>query len=70
MIGYGLPRNNDVEYPDVADIQYYGLNTSSGGKCYQKSKKKRRARRMWKKITRRKAKELILSEIKEEDGHK
>jgi hypothetical protein len=56
MLGYGLPRNKNVEYPDIADIQHYGLNTSAGGKRHQKSNKKRRARRLWKKIARRIAK--------------
>lgn len=30
MKAYGLPRNSDVSFPDVADIQSYGLKSSIG----------------------------------------
>jgi len=60
MKGYGLPRNNDVEHPDVADICLYGLNTSSGGKCYQKPGSKSRSRRIWKKKERREARKYYM----------
>lgn len=48
MKGYGLPRNNDVEYPDKGDIALYGLK---GAKL--DSARKKRARRIWKKKARR-----------------
>ena len=54
MKGYGLPRNDDVEHPDVADIKKYGLKTSAGGRDYFKNKRaKATARRRWKKKERR-----------------
>lgn len=56
MKPYGLPRNDDVENPDVADIQLYGLKTSKGGRCYQKPKSKASSRRIWKKKARKEAK--------------
>ena len=63
MRGYGLPRNNDVEYPDVGDIQYYGLNTSAGGRDYFKNKdSKAAARRYWKRKARREGK-LEIGEV-------
>ena len=30
MKGYGLPRNHDIDGPDVADIHNYGLKGSAG----------------------------------------
>ncbi len=30
MRGYGLPRNTDVEFPDVGDIRGYGRATHVG----------------------------------------
>jgi hypothetical protein len=55
MRPYGLPRICDLEYPDIGDIQLYGLKSSVGkfpGKngdyrpyCRNHSK----ARRIWKK---------------------
>ena len=57
MRGYGLPRNNDVEYPDIADIKLYGLKTSAGGKDYFKNKDaKAVSRRHWKRKARREGK--------------
>ena len=57
MRGYGLPRNKDVEYPDVGDIQYYGLKFSAGGRDYFKNKlKKAQIRRYWKRKARREGK--------------
>jgi hypothetical protein len=48
MKRYGLPRNNDVEHPDVADI------------CYQKPGSKSRSRRIWKKKERREARKYCM----------
>ena len=54
MKGYGLPRNDDVKNPDKADITLYGL------KGYKiKSKVRQSSRRIWKKLARRNAKEMI-----------
>lgn len=61
MRGYGLPRNDDVENPDCADILFYGLNIGK-----QNSKRKRRARRIWKKLARMLAKNLIKEDLKNE----
>jgi hypothetical protein len=53
MKGYGLPRNDDVAHPDVADIKHYGLKTSAGGRDMFKSKSAKAAtRRIWKKQAR------------------
>lgn len=65
MIGYGLPRNDDVANPDVADIRLYGLKTSIGGKCYQKPIGKSLSRRVWKKKERRRAKDEVESIMKD-----
>jgi len=54
MKGYGLPRDKDIEQPDVADIKKYGLNTSAGGRDYFKNKMRKNAvRRYWKRRARR-----------------
>ena len=59
MIAYGHPMNKNLEAPDIADIQEYGLKTSVGsvkGKggdyptlYFNTSQAKRTARRVWKK---------------------
>ena len=57
MRGYGLPRNDDVANPDVADIKKYGLKTSAGGRDYFKNKRAKRAiRRIYKRTERQKNK--------------
>ena len=62
MKAYGLPRHKDIEYPDVADIQQYGLASHVGRvkteskeyKSYtRKAIKRREVRRYWKKLARR-----------------
>ena len=54
MRGYGLPREDGIEYPDVGDIKLYGLKTSAGGRDYFKNKNAKAAtRRIWKKKARR-----------------
>jgi len=61
MKAYGIPRNREVESPDVADIRYYGLNFSAGGKDYFKNKKNKKAiRRIWKKKARNLNKTLCV----------
>ena len=30
MKAYGIPRTKDVEWPDVADIQNYGMSSHVG----------------------------------------
>ena len=57
MKAYGLPRSDDLEHPDVADIHEYGLKTSKGGRDYHRNKaRKASARRRWKRIARQKVK--------------
>lgn len=57
MKPYGVPRDPCIEYPDIGDVQRFGLNTSAGGKDYFKNKKKKRAtRRIYKKLARNQAK--------------
>ena len=62
MRGYGLPRHNDVKFPDMGDIRDYGLKSSAGnleGKggdirsSHKNSQKKRNIRRYFKKKARR-----------------
>jgi hypothetical protein len=64
--GYGLPRYGDVENPDVADIQLYGLKTSAGGRCYQKPRFKKSSRRIWKRKERAFAKKYCNGIFEEE----
>ena len=71
MKGYGLPRTKDIEYPDLLDIQIYGLKTSTGqleslGGDYRgstKTKNRNKNRRTWKKIARSLAKRAIYNEL-------
>ena len=71
MKGYGLPRNLDIEFPDLLDIAVYALKTSTGqipgkgGDCRGSTKTKRRNfnRRVWKKIERTHAKRDIYAQI-------
>lgn len=60
MKPYGVPRNDDVEHPDVADIKLYGLKTAIGGRDYFKNKAaKKQTRRIWKRKARTESKEII-----------
>lgn len=61
MRGYGLPRNDDVQNPDVSDIQLYGLK--GHGYRFHKAQTKATARRLWKKIERNNAKREIKNEV-------
>ena len=45
MHGYGLPRNDDVQNPDVSDIQLYGLR--GHGHRFHKAQTEVNARRWW-----------------------
>lgn len=55
MRGYGLPRNDDVEYPDKMDVTIYGLKPTQLGEK-RKSKSKKRFRRILKKVFRQEQK--------------
>jgi len=67
MKGYGLPRDKDIEFPDLLDIQIFGLKTSTGqlkgkGGDYRgsvKTKNRNRNRRIWKKQLRAKDKIVV-----------
>jgi hypothetical protein len=69
MRGYGLPRTKDLEYPDIDDIQTYGLASHVGqfpGKSgdyhgYLRPKSKARNRRIWKRKERLRAKNYARS---------
>ena len=71
MKGYGLPRDLDIQYPDLADIRNFGLKTSTGalkgkGGDYRGSSKHNvrvRNRRYWKKQARINAKRDIYKEL-------
>lgn len=58
MRGYGLPHNDDVEYPDKMDVTIYGLKPTQLGEK-RKSKSKKRFRRILKKIFRQEQKNQI-----------
>ena len=54
MRPYGIPRNLNTDYPDVADGKFYGFNGIGWSRGA-----KRRARRPWKKLARLNAKRAI-----------
>lgn len=63
MKGYGLPRVPELEYPDINDIKYFGLKSSTGRVAdgrddhgHQRAKNRRAARRYWKKAERARSK--------------
>ncbi len=66
MKAYGLPRNDDVQHPDSADICFYGLKSCAGRishygeirSCFKKSNRKRSIRRFWKRKARKVGKDL------------
>ena len=71
MKPYGIPRNKNVESPDVVDIQNYAMKSSAGRfkerggdfKSYTRnSKSKRSVRRHFKKCARRNSKKLCKQE--------
>jgi len=71
MKGYGLPRNLNIEFPDLLDIQEYALKTSTGqikslGGDYRgsvRTKNRVRNRRYWKKNARNHAKRDLYNEL-------
>jgi len=71
MKAYGLPRNLDIEFPDLVDIHHYALKTSTGqikskGGDFRgsvKTKNRNKLRRIWKKSARASNKVAILKEI-------
>jgi hypothetical protein len=65
MKPYGIPRSSDVQYPDVGDIQTYGMKSYVGQiirksgdyRSYTRSTKKKRSIRIyWKRRERNKIK--------------
>lgn len=74
MKPYGIPRKHYLIYPDVADIQYFGMKSCTGQviqksgdyKSYIRSAKKKRTIRIyWKRRERNRIKkELMKYEIK------
>jgi len=71
MKPYGVPRNLDVESPDLLDISNYGLKTSTGqliskGGDFRgstKTKKRNNNRRLWKKSERQRQKRELQGEF-------
>lgn len=61
MRGYGLPRNDDVANPDIADIQQYGL--SKHGYRFHNPVRKAAARRHWKRTARAVAKKEMVNQL-------
>ena len=62
MRPYGLPRNDDVEWPDKTDGLYYGLKG-----FHIKSAKKTLSRRFWAKAERQRGKREIKAEVESLD---
>ena len=54
MKAYGIPREYGAEWPDKADIKYYGLSTED--RCSRADRGKNKVRRYWKKAARRSGK--------------
>lgn len=71
MKAYGIPRIVDVQWPDVADIQRYGMKSCVGKLAgdehsYTRSAKKRQAvRRYFKRLERQAAKVYIREGMEE-----
>ena len=71
MKAYGLPRDKDIECPDLVDIQIFGLKSSSGNikkngsikNSFRSSDSKRRTRRIWKRKQRAINKKMCAEEI-------
>jgi hypothetical protein len=69
MRPYGIPRHLEVEFPDVADIQRYGMKSCVGKlkgdqHSYTRSAESRRqTRRFFKKSERMSSKQFIRTEI-------
>ena len=76
MRGYGLPRNSDIQWPDMADLRTYGLKQGHGWdwkrwgyKPYKiryprpalrQAKHRKEMRRIWKRAARVGGKRAIL----------
>lgn len=72
MKAYGIPRNQDVEWPDCGDMKYYGMKSSigryakkSGDYAGPTGEQKNKYRRMWKKMERLATKRTISKELDE-----
>lgn len=63
MKAYGIPRTNDAEFCDKADIKHYGRATQD--RCSRADRGKNEARRIWKKVARRAGNKVIQQELKE-----
>ena len=71
MKPYGLKKRVNVENPDIGDILEAGFKSSIGNlpgkggdyRSCQHTKNKRRSRRIWKKLARRKNKNVCRYEI-------
>lgn len=75
MKAYGIPREKDIECPDVVDIQHYGMKSSVGQlatksgeyRSYTRSVvNKNSTRRHFKRIERMSAKHNIHKTLNEE----
>lgn len=73
MRPYGLPRFDNVEWPDAADICFYALKSSVGrfrkkggdfANAHRTSSTKRRTRRIWKKKERAFQRAFVRFEFK------
>ena len=71
MRAYGLPRNDDVANPDIADIREFGLKSSTGRfrekggdyRAYNRNARlKARVRRVYKRRARAEGKSAVSQE--------
>lgn len=61
MKAYGLPRHRDIEFPNLANVAYFGLKTGRLNRRWTANgTNKRRARRYWKRKARAKGRKEIV----------
>lgn len=68
MRAYGIPRLLDAEIPDKADIKYFGFSTTD--RCSRADRGKNKARLIWRKKARARAKIEIQRALRYIDGRK
>jgi hypothetical protein len=61
MKAYGIPRVDDAEWPDKADLKRFGFSATD--RCTRADRGKNKARLYWKKRERRIVKEAIRKEL-------
>jgi len=70
MKAYGIPRDPELDYPDVQIIHEFALKSRANGKRkhdttrsnFKNSAAKRQTRRRWKRLARQEGKNLCFSQ--------